>query len=413
MKKILRFLLVPVFVGSASLTVVACGTSATVWNQDILESAVGQMQNYTFKMNADLGLNNLPTGKFNDQSNLSVRNDINGYYQSLVETNDVTWDNPTVAVKIVADATESPFVAKYGPTVETRITLIAKLSYRDVSAEKSIVVKVTNELEPEKTKLDAVGSYLSTYLSDQQPTFNFQSLFKDGIKADDAAFNSLDYQAPLRKALLKDTTSEDPFPVIDVEGMELTVQPTTPTGEVYQLDSPAITAEKKIVTGTLKNLDLFISNNNWNVAPYQITGKTFKIAQAVNQTSDQIAQLLSQPSQSLEFKETALPAAGDSLAKYGEAFQGKIQDKLFIKIAEFFPTAKMNGQKTWDAKLITFPTAASNLYEEISDTRGYFLVDLKFEFPIVLDEAEPKNNVIINASLTGLRINLTKATTLF
>lgn len=65
----------------------------------------------------------------------------------------------------------------------------------------------------------------------------------------------------------------------------------------------------------------------------------------MNETSDQVASLLSQPSQPLGFKEATLPEPGDGLDKY-EAIQQEIRDKLFPIVAGFFPTAKMKGLET-------------------------------------------------------------------
>lgn len=397
MKKILRFLLVPVFVGSTSLTVVACGTSPTVWNQDILESAVGQMQNHTFKMNDDLGLNNLPSGKFTDRENLGVRNDITGYYQGLVKTNDVTWDNPTVDVEIRPDETESEFVAKYGNLVEARVTLIAHLSFRNLSKDTAIVVKITNDVALGQERINAIGAYLGTYL-ESNPTFNFPDLFEDNLtnKQENAIYGKI--QAPLREALFTTKTNDEDFPVIDVEGIDIEVSAASETEQViYKLNDNAI--DGKLIKGTLQNLSLTVHDGSFKSTP--LTGQTLNIAQSVSDASTQINNILNQ---SLTFPVATLPQAGSSLASNANV-QQLIQTALFNLIKVVYPTAKMQGTVPWDEKLITFPNSDSNFYVaeknagEEESKFGHFLVDMQFKFVIGPE-------IQIDALANSIKINL-------
>lgn len=403
MKKILRFLLVPVFVGSASLTVVACGTNATVWNQDILESAVGQMQNHTFKMSDDLGLNNLPSGKFTDRENLGVSNDISGYYQGLVKTNDVTWDNPTVDVQIRADEAESEFVAKYGNLVEARVSLIAHLSFRNLSKDTPIVVKITNDLALGKQRIDAIGTYLGTYLA-TNPTFNFPDLFEDNLtnKIEKAMYGKI--EAPLREALFTTKINDEAFPVIDVEGIDIEVTAASDAEQViYKLNDNAI--DGKLIRGTLQNLSLIVHDGSFRSEP--LTGQTLNIAQSVSDASTQINNILNQ---SLNFSVATLPQAGSSLASNANV-QQLIQTALFNLIKVIYPTAKMKGTVTWDEKLIEFPNSDSNLYvaEKNSGEEskfGHFLVDMQFKFVIGPDSEQPDKQIQIDALANSIKINL-------
>lgn len=401
MKKLLRFLLVPVFVGTSAITVVACGTSLPVSNEDILSSAVGRMQNHTFNMSADLHMNNgLPEdGKHYTDLSGSVRSRITAYYSDLVKET-INWDYPSVAVRITADADNSPFLRKYGPDVESRINLVAHLNYRNLSRDKAIVVKINNDTSSGKDKASAIATTLSTYLS-TSPTFNFSSLFKDGLtsaEAENGYYGKI--TAPLRFALLKETTQEQPIPIIDVAGVDLKVE--SGTGTIYNLNSNAVNAVDKRVEGTFQNLNLSLSYQNKFFAP--LASQTIKVAQDFSKANNQIAEMLNQGNQALKFDRTTLPDEAQMLSDYDtdSSLRDAISAKLFEQIAIIYPTAKMSGNDPWDKTRITIDNADSSSYNKEDDNHGNFIVNLKFDF-------RADNASGIETLVSNIKINLAKS----
>lgn len=415
MKKILKYLLVPVFVGSTALTVVACGTTQPAWNQDILNSAVGRMQNHTFNMNEDLNLAALPEEgtKYSDLS-VAVRSRINGYYSDLVKSS-ISWDNPSIDVSL-SGQDDSPFLKKYGDLVESRLTLTAHLTYRNLNADTTIVVKINNDQANPIEKINAIGATLGTYL-DTNPVFYFQTLFKNHLRSDDSSFKPLEIEAPLRTALFKETTEENPIPVIDVAEVDIAVLTPESPAEIYALDSPAIDTigEIKVIKGKLSNLSLMLHYQGFSTI---LTGKTLAVAQRISDASNQITSMLNQGQQALQFKQATLPeitpgAQPPTLQQYfdgtGASLKGDIQKKMFDIISKFYPTENMSGTiDPWASAQISFPNATSSPYIKIDDTHGYFLANIRFL--IKFDNLTP-NPTTIDSLVYNIKLNLTQGST--
>lgn len=412
MKKILKFLLVPVFVSSTTLTVVACGTNEQISNQDIINLATGRMQNHMFNMNNDLGLTKIP----DDQSSYNslsgtVRQRITSYYSNLVQPG-LNWDYPGVNVSVTtdSDSTPSTFITKYGSNVESRINLTAHLAYKNLTAKTDIIVKINNDKTTQQEKIDAIGSYLTKYL-DTNPVFSFKTLFKDGLKSTDpeAAYADGQIQASLRNNLFITTTTENPIPIIDVAGVDLSVQRPTSEATIYTLDNDAM-SDKKQVQGSLENLTLTLGYESGGFHT-SIEGKTLKIAQTFNDTNNQVATILNQGSEGLQFNKAdlvagKLPEENQMLDKYDpdNSFRDKVAEKIFNFISLVYPTAKMKGSDTWDASKVTIDNAASTSYIKENEKYGYFIVNVKFSFKV--DNSNPDKPVVIETLVSNLKLNL-------
>jgi len=48
-----------------------------------------------------------------------------------------------------------------------------------------IVVIITNDTASPQTRIDAIGTYLTTYLNSRTEPFEFQTLFKNNLSSDD------------------------------------------------------------------------------------------------------------------------------------------------------------------------------------------------------------------------------------
>ncbi|MBE4703913.1 hypothetical protein [Spiroplasma platyhelix] len=405
MKKLLKYLLVPVFASSTTLTVVACGTSEPVWNQDILSSAVGQMQDHTFNMSQDLLLAQIPaTGTLYNTLTNPVKNRINNYYSSLVSSSNINWGYPDVAVSVTAEENNSPFQRKYGENVESRINLDAHLTYKGLQAKTTIVVKISNDKTSPKQKIDAIGSTLTTYLA-TNPVFNFKTLFKDGLMSDDASANKLYFEGPLRTALFIDTTETDPVPFIDVAGVDIAVElPSSPT-KIYDLTGVETINEKKVITGSVQHLDLILYDQRGNSAI--LNDKTLKVAQNINDASNHITTMLTQGESVLQFKQATLPTESQTLEEYytvDATLKGKVQQKFFDIISLFYPASKINGSETWSAERVSFPNESSTPFikKNPTDTQGYFFISVKFEFHV-------DSNTVIDSTVYDIKLNLSQA----
>lgn len=406
MKKILKILLVPVFVSTSSLTVVACGTNSTrVWPEDILNSAVGRMQNHMFSAQ-DLGIAAMPQDqRLYGSLPLLARARITNYYSDLVKAGN--WDYPTVSVRVTANGNNSPFFNPYKNRVESRITLTTHLSYKNLTQSKDITVKIDDENENSQVKITAISEYLTEYLA-TNPVFNFSSLFQDGLKSDDPNVNWAQIEAPLRFGILRETTKENPFPVIDVADVNLAVVPiakTDPAKVLYQLDTNSLTAESTEIKGTLQNLTLML---RYKEASKEVAAPSLAIAQKISDTNNQVARILNKNPGALSFTQTALPENGQTLSEYSEgaALQENLAATLFADIEKIYPTAKMNAG--WTASQITVDNPESSVYVKgdkgDENTFGHFLVNIKFEFK--LEAGDEK--LIIATTVYGIQLNLKK-----
>lgn len=407
MRKILKFLLLPVFVVSPAVTVVACGTSSEqVANEDILNSATGIMQNHTFNMD-ELGLKQIPSDKSTyDSLSVFARNKITEYYSNLVKPG-LNWNYAPVTVSVTTDKVSSNFLTKYGLDVESRINLRTHLTYKNLKAEKDIVIKINNNNNNNQTKLNAIGSFLEKYLKDNKGfVIPFKVLFKDDLKSDEpgASFAFASIEAAFRSSLFT-VTKEKPIPVIDVEGVDISIHPDTSNNEsnkIYSLKEAD--AEHKVILGTLENLILTISYGNGFY--YQIKGNSYTIAQSFTDTTNQVSTILNQGSQGLQFNKVdlvnqELPKDNQKLADYDsdEQFIKKVTQKMFTFINMVYPTQKINSD--WISSMIEIENAASSPYVKESDNYGYFMVNISFSFKIA-------ENEVIAANVGNLKLNLNK-----
>ncbi|MGL5268815.1 MAG: hypothetical protein ACRC8P_03575 [Spiroplasma sp.] len=388
MKKILKFLLLPVFVISPTVTVVACGANAVqIASQDILNSATGRMQDHIFDM-TELKLKEIPNDQSSyDSLSILTRDIITNYYSELV-TPGLNWDYPAVAVKVTTDKSSSPFLNKYGSDVESRINLTAHLTYKNLAASKDIVIKISNDKKSYQEKIDAIGNYLKKYLEDNNNfVFPFKTLFKDDLMSNDSnsifAYNQI--QAALRNSLFI-PTKEKPIPVIDVAGVDMSIQGPDSPSKIYSLKGIDITT--KTITGTLENLTLTIGYESGFY--YKLSmNKTFNIVQSFTDATNQIATILNQGEQGLQFEKAdlvdqELPKENQMLEKYDpkNEFRNKVAQKIFTFINIIYPTTKMKGSDTWDASRIEIENAASSPYIIEDKNYGYFMVNIKFNFKI-------------------------------
>lgn len=414
MKKLLKYLLVPVLAGTTTLTVVACGTNETGVPQDVLSSAVGAMRNATFQMEKDLFLSSLPNDKYSKLDS-SARDVIYNYYSDLVKPG-TTWDKPAVAVAL-EDKDENIFIRKYGSEVEARITITAHLTFQNKTADKDIVVKINNDATSEQVKIEAIGSTVGFYL-DGNPTFNSPTLFKDGLKSDDPFVSKTQIQAPIEDGLFKKSISEDGFPIIEVAGVSLQVILPETSTEIYTLDKIVNADNEKetvrLIQGSLKNLSLKL---NYGIdASTIITGKTLTIVQNISDATSQISSLLLQ---SLQFSQTVLPTAGQTLEDYfdnaGKELKQTIQNKLFTDfISVIYPAAKMTGTvDTWAATQIIFPDGSTPfIQDDENDDWGYFLIRINFKVTIANHDPSKEGDidVVIDSQAFNVELDITKGT---
>lgn len=406
MRKILKFLLLPVFVISPTMTAVACGVSnEQIANEDILNSAAGRMQNHIFDM-TELGLAQIPEDKAAYNSlTASTREKITNYYSELVKPG-LNWDYPAVTVDVTADKDSSPFLNKYGQDVESRINLTAHLTYKNKSTSKNIVIKINNDTKNHQEKINAIGAFLEKYLEDKKDfNFPFKTLFKDNLKSNDpaAAFTYGQIQAALRSSLFS-STKDNPIPVIDVEGVDMFIEgpSSESSSNIYTLKG--IDTKNKVISGILENLKLTIGYETGFY--YQISGKTYNIAQSFTDATNQIATILNQGKQGLQFNNSEL--VGSKLPEDNQMFEAydvnkefskKVTEKMFTFVNKVYPTDKIKGSDTWDASRIEIDNAASSSYVSVDENSGYFMVNIKFSFKI-------NDDSLIELTVGDLKLNL-------
>lgn len=406
MKRILKFMLLPVFVGASSVTVIACNSNNDQGsNQDIINSAASKMQDHMFDM-TKLGLTEIPpeNTKYNTLA-VTARNKITSYYSNLVKT-DLNWDYPTVAVQIIGDS--STFLRYYGPDVESRIELTAKLTYKDLTANKNIIIKINNDTTDDQQKIDAIGTILTDYLRQSNLVVPFKTLFKDNLvsNSEEAKYVYSNIEAALRDNLFN-SSKENPIPVIDVEGIKIFIRPSdlNSSNIIYNLDSSAIDSNKKTINGTLQNLIVRIYYQSGFY--YEMKIESLKIAQSFSDINNQLSHILNQGPQPLQFNISNLPKDGQTLSDYDsdESFRNTVKEELFSYISKVYPTAKMKGSDSWNASKIKIENAASSpFYKDKDDEkRGYFEINVLFSFKVNNIEGEPE---IVSPLVSNLKLNL-------
>lgn len=447
MKRYLKFLLLSTLTTMPIVSVVACSSSdsSNFSDRDVLNSAEGVvMANQTFKMNADLSLINIPNDGSNYNAlNASVRTIISNHYSALIKSGNLSWPYETVSVNIrnvkttyeLDDTTgankpvesETAFSAKYGADVEAKIDLTADLSFKNLTSSVPIVVIITNDTASPQTRIDAIGTYLTTYLNSRTESFEFQTLFKNNLSSDDNEAKNVYGKIATS---LKDALFSSDDPIIDVEGLEFTVLPIT-AGQnqtIYNLtdvseitDPDDSTATIGVINGTLQNLTLEISDKNafsHDIALSSLTSTSLKIRQRFSDATNQISGILNQGPDALWFinsdlPNSTLPNPGDTLSTYdgdAKAFTAKVAQKLFDLISQVYPSATMGSAWTVDA--ITFPNANSSQFVLETDpddpnsdgtNNGYFTINVQFSCTI--------GNDSILSSIGDLRLNLKTTTT--
>ncbi|MDQ7982765.1 MAG: hypothetical protein REH79_00910 [Spiroplasma sp.] len=425
MKQHLKFLFLSTLTSVPIVSVVACSTTSatSISDQDILNSAEGMMQDHIFNMTY-LGLSDLPADKvkYDDWKFPSAKTKIAEFYRDLV-TNNLNWAYPTVTVDITSGEPlkfiESSFINKYGPKVEARINLVAKLSFKGLTSSVPIVVKITNNETKAQDRIDAIGVFLQNYLNDSNLVFEFKTLLKDNLLSSEPeakhAYGPI--TSNLRAALFT-SSNEATIPVIDVDGIDFNVLPigeAEPAKTIYTLnDSSAV--QDDTINGTLKNLTLQIIDkntvkyNNITLDSLDKANQSLKVQQKFADANNQIGRILNQGPDGLKFEGAdlpggALPTAGQVLSEYdaGSAFTNKVREKIFSLISKIYPTEKIDG--SWTQAAITFPTANSSEFVLESDENpsdnihfGYFLVTLDFESQI--------GGKTIKATISNIKLNL-------
>jgi len=166
-----------------------------------------------------------------------------------------------------------------------------------------IVVIITNDTASPQTRIDAIGTYLTTYLNSRTESFEFQTLFKNNLSSDDNEAKNVYGKIATS---LKDALFSSDDPIIDVEGLEFTVLPIT-AGQnqtIYNLtdvseitDPDDSTATIGVINGTLQNLTLEISDENafsHDIALSSLTSTSLKIRQRFSDATNQISGILNQ-----------------------------------------------------------------------------------------------------------------------
>lgn len=416
MKKILKFLLMPILVLAPTMTVIACGSGGVqLSDADILSLAEGQMQNHTFAMKEDLGLMNLPTRRYSNLSS-TTRGIITKHYQSQIEPG-VNWDNPAVNVSINQSESNLNFLNRYGADVEARLVVTAHLKYKNLESDKNIVIKITNDQTNKKQKVDGITNYLNGYLAAVNPNFSFSTLLSDGLVSNKPGINGqlANIEASLRRTLFTESDTRDPdntdVPILDVAGVGLSVQLSAPATDtvIYNLNSSAIDTTNEVVTGVLQNLILTLGyqtgeQNAINLAT-DPNVKSLNIAQNFISVGTQIANILNQGS-GFSFEQATLPNSGETIADYDARvgnFIEAVQNKFFNEyIALYYPTGKMNPN--WTSGLVDITSQASSSYVmhdfDNPSYGGYFAsVNLSFTYKV-------DDNNSITASVFNVRLNI-------
>ncbi len=447
MKRHLKFLLLSTLTTIPIVSVVACSSSdsSNFSDRDVLNSAEGVvMANQIFKMKEDLGLISIPSDGSNYDTILtaSVRTMISNHYSGLIKAGNLSWPYETVSVNIRNVKTtyelddtgtnkpvesDTAFSAKYGADVEARIDLTADLSFKNLTSSVPVVVKITNDTASPQARIDAVGTYLTTYLNSRTDPFEFQTLFKNNLSSDDNEAKNVYGKITTS---LKDALFNSDDPVIDVEGLNFSVLPIT-AGEnqtIYNLtdvseitDPDDSTSTIGVINGTLQNLTLEVSDENafsHDIALSSLTTPSLKIRQRFSDATNQISGILNQGADALWFIDSDLPSStlpnpGDTLSTYdgdAKAFTSKVAQKLFDFISQVYPSATMGSG--WVVDAITFPNANSSQFVLETDpddpnsdgtNNGYFTINVEFSCTI--------GNDSILASIGDLRLNLKTTTT--
>lgn len=447
MKRHLKFLLLSTLTTIPIVSVVACSSSdsSNFSDRDVLNSAEGVvMVNQTFKMKEDLGLIAIPSdGSDYDALATSVRTMISNDYRELIKSGNLSWPYDTVSVNIrnvkttyeLDDTTntnkavesDTAFSAKYGSDVEARIDLTADLSFKNLTSSVPIVVIITNDTATPQARVDAIGTYLTTYLNSRTDPFEFQTLFKNNLASDDNEAKNVYGKITTS---LKDALFNSDEPIIDVAGINFNVLPIaagqnqtiytlTDVSEITDPDDDTTTIG--VINGTLQNLTLEISDENafaHDITLSSLTTPSLNIRQRFTDATNQIAGILDQGADALWFVDSdlpnsTLPTPGENLSTYDNdtnAFTSTVAAKLFDLISQIYPSAIMGS--AWIVDAITFPTINSSQFVLETDpddpnsdgtNNGYFMVNVQFSVVI--------GNDTITATIGDLRLNLKTTTT--
>lgn len=444
MKKLLKFMLMPMLVGTPAMSVVACANSNTQYPADqILNIAVGRMNPATFKMKGNaqdpndvdrLGLTSLPeTSKTYEDLSAENKNVITQHFKTLVTTGSETtagvWQYPSVDV-IVSAITGQKFTW-YGTTgdIQAKISVNVNLTYQGLQKQKKVTLVVFNDVTDSLTKAKAIANTVKASLNTAtQTAVDLDTLPMDGIKGNSSTQQSVltKISSSLAQAWVNPTpfNSTDKSWMIDVIGnVQITATPADNTNSFYTLDSPAISSDNKFITATLTNLNITITYkspfggteepSSFSTADLTTASQKIKVQQSTGTAmKNQLANALPKDSITLSKTETAgkIPLPDDTWETYVQGngitdkvlqyiFTGKYDGSGTSGILSVYNHDKMIASGiTWDKSILTITGSTKFQPSGTSTGIGKFVVNFILKYNI-------GENVEIDVNSAEITIN--------